>query len=87
MVAQSVEQGPLKPKVVGSIPTQPTYGVEYAGSTHDSGSCRLGSIPSTPTKYNLKSLGSSVVERSPEEAGVLSSILTRGTIKYLFFTK
>jgi hypothetical protein len=26
------------------------------------------------------SLGSSVVERSPEEAGVVSSILTRGTI-------
>jgi hypothetical protein len=27
------------------------------------------------------SLGSSVVERSPEEAGVVSSILTRGTIR------
>lgn len=26
--------------------------------------------------------GSSVVERSPEEAGVVSSILTRGTKKY-----
>ena len=25
-------------------------GVSYTGSTHDSGSCRLGSIPSTPTK-------------------------------------
>jgi hypothetical protein len=28
-------------------------GVAYAGSTHDSGSCRLGSIPSTPTKKKL----------------------------------
>ena len=27
-------------------------------------------------------LGSSVVERSPEEAGVVSSILTRGTSRY-----
>ena len=25
------------------------YGVEYDGSTHPSGGCRLGSTPSTPT--------------------------------------
>ena len=28
------------------------YGVEYAGSTHPWGGCRLGSIPSTPTQKN-----------------------------------
>jgi hypothetical protein len=35
--------------------------------------------------YNISpSLGSSVVERSPEEAGVVSSILTRGTMQVWF---
>ncbi len=29
------------------------FGVEYDGSTHASGACRLGSIPSTPTKLNF----------------------------------
>ena len=36
----------------------------------------VGSIPSAPTDLCR---GSSVAERSPEEAGVVSSILTRGT--------
>jgi hypothetical protein len=33
-----------------------SHGVAYAGSTHDSGSCRLGSIPSTPTKKNYETM-------------------------------
>lgn len=31
-------------------------GEEYAGSTHDSGSCRQGSIPCSPTKNKTDKL-------------------------------
>ena len=33
-----------------SVPIAPLSGAEYAGSIHPSGGCRLGSIPSAPTK-------------------------------------
>ena len=45
-----------------------------------------GSNPAPATRIRLRNLGlgSSMVERSPEEAGVVSSILTRGTRRQFY---
>lgn len=70
MISSVVERLVYTEKAVGPIPTSPTMNYSF----------KLGFIINQKFAIiHFERLGSSVVERSPEEAGVVSSILTRGT--------